>query len=175
MTFDSGQNEVFFRKLKLGFWTYDLMRLLDSNSRKLVSRHEILNVIVLGSSTRFIWSSIKFWIKHTLFSKFSQVMSVYSQKKESLVEQVSDSFKKKNLRQKSFSDNLEWSSKNLWKIISADVRKKRTNGCISFNFYRKYLQNLKYSVDRACIFYLILLGIPSRLVLPVKNRGVQTF
>ena len=38
------------------------------------------------------------------------------------------------------------------------------------NFYKKYLQNLKYSVKRAYIFYLILVGILSILILFVKNR-----
>ena len=31
--------------------------------------------------------------------------------------------KKEYLWQKLFLDNVEWSSKNLWKIISADVKK----------------------------------------------------
>ena len=34
----------------------------------------------------------------------------------------------------------------------------------------KYLQNLKYSVKKVCIFYLILVGILSSLRLSVKNR-----
>ena len=39
------------------------------------------------------------------------------------------------------------------------------------NFYKKYLQNLKYSVKRACIFLLILVGILSILILSFKNKG----
>ena len=36
--------------------------------------------------------------------------------------------KKKNLRRKSFfSDNLKWSSKNLGKMISADVKANKNN------------------------------------------------
>ena len=38
------------------------------------------------------------------------------------------------------------------------------------NFYKKYLQNLKYSVKRAYIFHLILVDILSILILFVKNR-----
>ena len=43
------------------------------------------------------------------------------------------------------------------------------------NFYKKYssyLQNFKYNVKKVCIFELILVGIPSIFILPVKNRGV---
>ena len=36
--------------------------------------------------------------------------------------------KKKNLWRKSFiSDNVEWSSKNVWKMISADVKVNKNN------------------------------------------------
>ena len=38
------------------------------------------------------------------------------------------------------------------------------------NLYKKYFQNLKYIVKRAYIFHLILVGILSNLVLPVKKR-----
>ena len=48
-------------------------------------------------------------------------------------------------------------------------------GCILTNFYKNYFQNLKYDVKRACIFHLILVGILSILILPVKNRGVVFF
>ena len=37
---------------------------------------------------------------------------------------------------------------------------------------KKYLQNLKYNVNRGCIFHLILVGIPSTLILSIKNRGL---
>ena len=37
-------------------------------------------------------------------------------------------------------------------------------------FYRKYLQNMKYTATQACIFHLILLDIPSNL-----NKGVGFF
>ena len=36
-------------------------------------------------------------------------------------------------------------------------------------------QNLKYNVKQACIFNLILVGIPSSLILSVKNRGGGVF
>ena len=60
-------------------------------------------------------------------------------------------------------------SENLWKIVSRDVKAnlkqktkqkkekeevKITGGCF-INFYKKYLQNLKYNVERADIFYLL--------------------
>ena len=39
------------------------------------------------------------------------------------------------------------------------------------NFYRKYLENLKYNVKEACIFHLILVGIPLSSILSIKKRG----
>ena len=39
------------------------------------------------------------------------------------------------------------------------------------NFFKKYLQNFKYNVKKVCIFQLILVGIPSILILSIKNRG----
>ena len=38
-------------------------------------------------------------------------------------------------------------------------------------FYKSYLQNLKYNVKSGCIFHLILVGILSISLLPIKNRG----
>ena len=49
---------------------------------------------------------------------------------------------------------------------------KRSNGCILQIIYKKYLQNLKYNVKRACVFLLIMVGILTILILSVKNRGV---
>ena len=43
---------------------------------------------------------------------------------------------------------------------------------LSYKFYNKDLQNLKYSVKRACIFHLISVGILSILIFSVKNRGL---
>ena len=60
---------------------------------------------------------------------------------------------------------LNESSKNLWKMISADIKGnikqqeiKDLVG-VSTNFYRKYLQNLKYNVKRVCVFHLILVKV----------------
>ena len=41
------------------------------------------------------------------------------------------------------------------------------------NFYKKYLQNLKYNVKKVCIFHLILVGIVSILILPHEEQGDQ--
>ena len=38
------------------------------------------------------------------------------------------------------------------------------------NFYKMYVQNLKYNIKGACIFHLILVGILSILILSIKNR-----
>ena len=46
---------------------------------------------------------------------------------------------------------------------------------IFINFNKKYLQNLKYNVKRACIFHLILLGIPSSLIFSVKSSGSAVY
>ena len=63
--------------------------------------------------------------------------------------------------------------------IKANVRqydiKELVAVYIFINFNKKYIQNLKYSVKRACIFHLILLGIPSSLILSVKSSGCTVF
>ena len=68
-------------------------------------------------------------------------------------------------------------------MISADVkaiyiiktRYKRSGCCIYLtNFYKKQLQTLKCNLKRACIFYLILVGILSILILSVRT-GVTVF
>ena len=43
------------------------------------------------------------------------------------------------------------------------------------NFYKKYLQNLKYNAKKACIFHLILVCVLSILILSIKNRGLEGF
>ena len=43
------------------------------------------------------------------------------------------------------------------------------------NFFKKYLQNFKYNVKKVCLFQLILVGIPSILILSIKNRGWGAF
>ena len=40
-------------------------------------------------------------------------------------------------------------------------------------FCKKYLQNVKYNVNKGCIFHLTLVGIPSTLIFSIKNRGVR--
>ena len=40
------------------------------------------------------------------------------------------------------------------------------------NFFKKYLQNLKYNVKRTCTFLILLVYYPShRSILSVKNKG----
>ena len=39
------------------------------------------------------------------------------------------------------------------------------------DFFKKSLQKFKYNVKKVCIFQLILVGIPSILILSIKNRG----
>ena len=76
-----------------------------------------------------------------------------------------------------FSDNVERSSKHLWKMVSADVKANVKQNEIKellvylTNFYKRYLQNLKCSVKSACIFHLILVGIASSLIFSIKNSG----
>ena len=41
------------------------------------------------------------------------------------------------------------------------------------NFYKMYVQNLKYNIKRTCIFHLTLVCIPSFLIMSIKNGGVQ--
>ena len=81
-----------------------------------------------------------------------------------------------------FSDSVEWSSKKLWKMISADGKTnvkqyevKEIGGLYLINFCKKYLQNLTYNVNvkRSSILHLILCGVLSRLFLSVKNRGCE--
>ena len=56
-----------------------------------------------------------------------------------------------------------------------ETRNKRTSSCILYLFTEVTSQNLKYIVKQACIFNLILIGIPSSLILSVKNRGWRVF
>ena len=62
-------------------------------------------------------------------------------------------------------------------MISADVKANKNNNKQKIwwlyltNFYKRYLQNLKYNVKRVCILRLILFGILSILILSVKYRG----
>ena len=58
-----------------------------------------------------------------------------------------------------FSDYVEWSSENLWKMMSADVKANIiSGGCILQIYFNS-------------VFLLILVGIPSILILSIKNGG----
>ena len=63
--------------------------------------------------------------------------------------------------------------------IKANVKQYDTKELVAvyifIDFNKEYLQNLKYNVKRACIFHLILLGIPSSLILSVKSSGFAVF
>ena len=91
-------------------------------------------------------------------------------------EGLSESFKKENLRQKSFF--TECSSRDLWKMISADVKlikttkNKRVGGSIrhKMNVQKLNWNTININIKGACIFHLILVGILI-LILSVKNRG----
>lgn len=50
------------------------------------------------------------------------------------------------------------------------TKNKRSGGWILQSFVKKYLQNLKYNIKRACIFQLTLGAIPSIFILFVNNR-----
>ena len=64
------------------------------------------------------------------------------------------------------------------KIMSADVKanikQQDIKDLVTYLtiLCKKYLKNLKYIVNRGCIFCLILVSIPSTLILSIKNRGV---
>ena len=52
--------------------------------------------------------------------------------------------KKENLRRKSFSDNVEWSSKKLWKMIFTDIKtdvkqEVKELVAVSYNFSQNYI------------------------------------
>ena len=53
-------------------------------------------------------------------------------------------------------------------MISADVKPNINNK--KQKIWWKYLQNLKYNAKSVCIFHLFLVGIPSILIMSVKNR-----
>ena len=59
-----------------------------------------------------------------------------------------------------------------WYKSWCKTRTKRTGSCI---FTEISSQNLKYNVKQAYIFNLIFVGIPSSLILSVKNRGIRGF
>ena len=61
-------------------------------------------------------------------------------------------------------------------MISADVKtgvKQEIKELldVSYNLSQKYLENLKNNEKKACIFNLILIGVPSNLTLTVIHSG----
>ena len=57
--------------------------------------------------------------------------------------------------------------------VKADVKQLEKNNLQLHlaTSYKKCILNLKYNVKQMCIFYLILLGIPSSLMLSAKKKG----
>ena len=75
-----------------------------------------------------------------------------------------------------FSDNVEWSLRNFWKIVSSDVKPNVKLQEIKelFPVSFKFLYEVPTKSEIQCkkgIFHLILVSIPSSLILSVKNRG----
>ena len=65
-------------------------------------------------------------------------------------------------------------------MISADVKadvKQRIKELVIVSYLKncskKYLQNSKCILKKACIFHLILVGIPSSWMLPLRKREVR--
>ena len=67
----------------------------------------------------------------------------------------------------------------LMKKLIKTTRNKRSGGSILQNFYNMclqiLLQNLKYNINWACIFYLILVSILSILILSIYEQRVFFF
>ena len=59
--------------------------------------------------------------------------------------------------------------------VKANIKQQEIKDLVTYLtiLCKKYLQNLKYNVNRECIFHLILVGIPSTLILFIKNRGAR--
>ena len=62
--------------------------------------------------------------------------------------------------------------------VKADVKQQEIKDLVTHLtvLCKKYPQNLKYNVNRGCIFHLVLVGIPCTLILSIKNgvRGCLT-
>ena len=56
--------------------------------------------------------------------------------------------------------------------VKANIKKLEIKDLVTYLtvLCKKFLQNLKYIVNRGCIFHLILVG--STLILSIKNRGL---
>ena len=61
--------------------------------------------------------------------------------------------------------------------VKANIKQQKIKDLVNYLtiLCKNYLQNLKYNVNRGCIFHLILVGIPSTLILSIKNKGVWGF
>ena len=74
-----------------------------------------------------------------------------------------------------FSDIVEWSSKTLWKMISADVKANKNNK--KYKIWWLILQRSTFktrnTIKMGCIFHSILVGTPFILILFVKSRRVR--
>ena len=59
--------------------------------------------------------------------------------------------------------------------VKANIKQQKIKDLVNYLtiLCKNYLQNLKHNVNRGCIFHLILVGIPSTLILSIKNRGVR--
>ena len=59
--------------------------------------------------------------------------------------------------------------------VKANIKQQEIKDLVTYLtiLCKKYLQNLKYNVNRGCIFHLILVGIPSTFILFFKNRGIK--
>ena len=54
--------------------------------------------------------------------------------------------------------------------VKANIKEQEIKDLVAY-LTKKYLQNLKYSIKRGCIFYSILLGIPFFFTFSVMNRS----
>ena len=69
-----------------------------------------------------------------------------------------------------FPVNVEWSAKNLWKMIPQTSRNKRYSGCILQIFIRNTFKT--WNTVQKVMYFLFDFGLCS--ILSVKNRGLVT-
>ena len=88
-----------------------------------------------------------------------------------------ETVKKGKFVTKTFSaDNFEWSSNNLWKMMSANAKanaKQQEVKDLVVYILQMFIRGTfkTWIIKRGCIFHSILVGIPFILILSVKNRG----
>ena len=58
--------------------------------------------------------------------------------------------------------------------VKANIKQQEIKDLVTYLtiLCKKYLQSVKYNVNRRCIFHLILVGIASTLILSIKNEGL---